>query len=153
MAQRLKIGSVVGAASAQWQDVIDLRCCSTACSAHRLLSQHHETPSRPGAVVSSRCRAGSRLGCALRSRQVVSRWSMLWDSVGHYRLLIETSTHARGRGNVSISMSSPCTMVQSSPASTSQRTSQSRIALATLSMSRLLRHPEPVRTTIVTCTG
>lgn len=153
MAQRLEIGAIVGAATTQRHDVIDLRCWATACSTHWLLSQHHESPSRPGAVVSSRCSAGPCLGCSIGPRQVMSRWSMLRDAVGHYRLLIETSTHARGRGNVSISMSSPCTMVQSSPASTSHRTSQSRMALATLSMSLLDLQPDPVRTTMVTCTG
>lgn len=66
--------------------MIDLRCRCTACSAHRLLSQHHETPSRPGAVVSASGSAGSRLGCSIWSRQVVSRWSMLRDAICHYRV-------------------------------------------------------------------
>jgi hypothetical protein len=86
MAQRLEIGAIVTATATERRDVIDLRCRAAAAPTHRLLSEHHETPSRPGAIVPSRGCAGSCLGRSIGSRQVMSCWSMIRDAVGHLRL-------------------------------------------------------------------
>jgi len=83
MTQRLKILEVICPTTTQRHNVIDLRCRATACSAHWLLSQHHETPSRPGAIVASCGCAGSCLWRSIGSRQVMSCWSMIWYAVGH----------------------------------------------------------------------
>jgi hypothetical protein len=84
MTQRLEIAAVVCATTTQRCDVIDLGCSSTAAPTHRLLSQHHETPSRPGAIVTASGSAGSCLWRSIGSRQVMSCWSMIRDSIGHF---------------------------------------------------------------------